>query len=334
LRETLGLAVLGAGRIGCLHAENLRGRVRGARLVAVADPDPGRARAAAAGARAVAEVHQALADPEVEAVVIASPTDLHPGHIEAAARAGKAIFCEKPVSLDLAAAAAALAAVQRAGVPFQIGFQRRHDPGYAAARAHLEEGRLGRLEAFRSLTCDPAPPPLEYLRVSGGIFLDMAIHDLDLARFFGGDIAEVTALGQALVEPAIASLGDVDTAVVALRFASGAVGSIQCWRRAVYGYDVRTELFGSAGKVVVEEDFATPLRRYGPDGVATDYPASFLARFRQAYRLELQAFVDAVRQGRPPTPGPQDAWAALLAGVAATRSLREGRPVRLEEVAW
>jgi myo-inositol 2-dehydrogenase/D-chiro-inositol 1-dehydrogenase len=329
----LRFAVIGAGRMGAIHAANLAGAVPGAELAAVVDPDLAAARrAAAGGAEATDDLGRVLADDRIGAVLVASPTPLHAGQIEAAARAGKAIFSEKPVALELAETQAAMAAVEAAGVPFQIAFQRRYDPGFARARALIEAGALGRVEMFRSLACDPQPASLDYLRTSGGIYKDMVIHDLDIARHLCGEILEVTALGASLVDPRIGDLGDVDTSVVTLRFASGALGVIQNSRRAVYGYDLRTEVQGSAGKVVVENERATPVWTYGTEGIRGDYYHWFIDRFRDAYRLEVQGFTEAVRAGRRPTPGPVDAVETLRLAEAATRSLRAGRPVKLAEV--
>ncbi|MHB2016504.1 MAG: inositol 2-dehydrogenase [Candidatus Xenobia bacterium] len=334
----LGFAVLGAGRIGALHAWHLATSVRGAELVALVDPDLPRARQVLTecgrerDSYATDKLEQVLADPRVGAVLIASPTDLHAPHLEAAARAGKPILCEKPVSLDLAAASRALRLVEESAVPMQIAFQRRYDPGFALAHRRLQAGEIGKLEMFRSVTCDPSPAPLSYLQVSGGIFCDMTIHDIDLALFYGGPIEEVTATGAALIVPELKAIGDVDTAVLSLRFASGAIGVLQSWRRAVYGYEIRAELYGSAGKLVIADDPATTVRRYDATGGHHDFPQQFLDRFKEAYREEVQAFVDALSAGRAPSPGPSDALASLTVGLAAMRSLHEHRPVAVSEI--
>jgi myo-inositol 2-dehydrogenase/D-chiro-inositol 1-dehydrogenase len=331
--EVLRFAVIGAGRIGALHAAHLAGSVRGAELSAVVDTNLDAARRTAVrDAYATADLGQVLADERVDALLIASPTPLHASQIAAAARAGKAIFSEKPVALDVAETRAAMDTVEAAGVPFQIGFQRRYDPGFVRARALIESGAVGRIEMFRALACDPEPASLEYLRTSGGIYKDMAIHDFDVARFLCGEVAEVSALGASLVDPRIGDLGDADTSVLTLRFQSGALGVIQNSRRAIYGYDIRTEVQGERGKVVVENERATPVWTYSKDGVAGDYYHWFIDRFREAYRLELQAFVETVRAGAKPTPGPVDALESLRVAEAATRSFRSGRPVRLTEI--
>ena len=341
----LGVAVIGAGRIGSLHARHLRGAVDGARLVLVVDADlevarraagavAAAGRDAAAGAVAVAsDLEAALANDEVDAVVIASPTDLHAGQLEAAAGAGKAIFCEKPVAHGLAATMAALASVQEAGVPFQIGFNRRFDPAYAAVGAAVAAGEIGAVELFRSQSSDPGPAPEAYIAASGGFFRDSVIHDIDAARFVAGEVRRVTALGRVLVDDVYRRHGDVDTSVVTLEFEGGGLGVLMNSRRTLYGHDLRLEVHGSEGKLVAEDERATKLWRYDRHGVHGDFYYHFLERFKDAYRLELQAFVDAVVAGASPKPGIVDAVESLRVAEAAELSLRSGRPVELAEVA-
>lgn len=329
----ISFAVIGAGRIGRLHARNLAGTIEGARLVTVMDADPEAAEAAAfAGARATTDSEQIWSDPEVDAVLIASPTSLHAEQVAAAARAGKAIFCEKPVALDLEETIRAMRLVEEAGVPFQIGFNRRFDPGYAAVAREVRNGAIGQVELFRSQSSDPEPPALEYARHSGGIYLDSVIHDIDTARFVVGEIERVTALGRVFADPALIDLKDVDTSVLTLEFAGGALGVIMNSRRTVHGYDLRVEVHGENGKLVTEDERATKVWRYGKEGISGDYWHYFLDRFTDAYRLELQAFVTDVRAGNPPQPGPRDAVESLRVAVAARRSLHEGRTVALDEI--
>ncbi len=333
-KSSLGFGVLGAGRIGALHARNLAGSIDGAHLVAVMDANPDAAqRAAYGGAAALGNVDELLSHPGVDAVLIASPTPLHAEQIKAAAGAGKAIFCEKPVALDLKTTQDALGAVQAAGVPFQIGFNRRYDAGFGEVARALRAGELGRPEMFRSQSSDPAPPPESYVEVSGGIYIDSVIHDLDIARFMLGEVIRVTALGRVLVAPYMAAHGDVDTSILTLEFASGAIGVIQNSRRTVHGYDLRVEVHGEKGKLVTEAERATQVWKYGEAGIQGDYVYYFLERFRDAYRAEVQAFVDAVREGRTPTPGAEDALEALRLALAATKSLKEKRPVEVSEIA-
>jgi myo-inositol 2-dehydrogenase/D-chiro-inositol 1-dehydrogenase len=247
--------------------------------------------------------------------------------IEAAARAGKAIMCEKPVALDVASTERALAAARAAGVPLQIGFQRRFDPGYVAARERVAAGDLGRLHLFRAVSYDPYPPPREYLLGCGGQFVDMSIHDIDLARFLTGDeIVRVWATGAALGPQAadFRDAGDWDTTVLSLQLASGALGSIVNSRQSGYGYDIHTELLGDNGGLKVGYERHTPLTRYDRDGAHFDYVPYFPERFARAYAAELQAFVAAVQEGRPVTPTGDDGLAALKVALAATESARRG----------
>lgn len=331
--STLGFAVVGAGRIGALHARHLAGAVEGARLVCVVDPDTAAAQRAALGGASVAtDLAEALANPAVDAVLIASPTNLHAPQLEAAAAAGKAILCEKPVANDLASTIRAMEAVMRAGVPFQIGFNRRFDPAYAALGRAVQAGELGKVELFRSQSSDPGPAPEAYIASSAGFFHDSVIHDIDTARFVAGEVKRVTALGRVMVDPVYAKYGDVDTSVITLEFTSGALGVLMNSRRTVYGHDLRVEVHGERGKLVAEDERATKLWRYGPHGPQGDYYHHFLDRFRDAYRLEVQAFVDAVAAGHTPSPGPVDAIESLRVADAAWRSLKEGRPVAITEV--
>lgn len=326
-------ALLGAGRMGAEHGLALASLPQ-ARVVAVADPLDEAARRVARltrASRTYRDPLDAIADPEVGAVIIVTPTSTHAALIEAAALAGKAIFCEKPVAGDLAETERVMRLVEERGVPFQIGFQRRFDAAYVQAKERIEAGEIGQVEQFAATGRDPTPPPLEYLKVSGGIFLDQAIHDLDIARFLVGEVEEVVALGDVKVDPAIAALGDADTTTALLRFEGGAQGVVQNSRRAVYGYDVRAEVFGSNGKLVMDATPKTPLARYG-EGVRVDHYHFFMDRFKDAYRAEIAAFVAALAAGRAPSPGARDATESLRLALACTRSLKEGRPVRVQDV--
>ncbi|MER3553969.1 MAG: inositol 2-dehydrogenase [Meiothermus sp.] len=334
MSKTFGVALLGAGRMGQEHARNLAG-IPQVRTVAVADPNSeaaGRAQQLARAEKTYADPEPAIADPDVDVVIIVTPTSTHAKYTEMAARAGKAVFCEKPIALDLAETKRVMALVDELNVPFQIGFQRRYDVAFAEAKRRIAEEELGRLEQFRAVGRDPAPPSLEYLRGSGGIFCDQAIHDIDIARFLVGEVEEVSAWGAVNVDPAIGEMGDADTATTLLRFANGALGVIENSRRAVYGYDVRTEVFGAGGKLVIDATPKTPLQRFGTGGVALDHYYFFMDRFVDAYRYELEAFFKALSDGAKPTPGTKDATESLRIALAMTKSLREKRPVRLEEV--
>ena len=261
--------------------------------------------------------------PGVDAAVIASPSSKHAEHIYLAAELGKAVFCEKPLADSVALARQAVQAIGRAGIPFQVAFQRRYDPGYARARELIAGGAVGRPEMFRGISCDHTPPPLSFARTSGGLFWDLGVHDFDAARFLmGSEISAVNATGAVLVEPGLADLDDVDYGIVTLRFQSGAIGVVQNTRRAVWGYEIRAEVYGSAGKVVTELDERVPTCLYNERGATRERYFEFVDRFRDAYLRELQAFVDAVRAGTSPTPGPLDALRALQVAEAATTSRR------------
>jgi myo-inositol 2-dehydrogenase/D-chiro-inositol 1-dehydrogenase len=330
------IGVVGVGRIGRMHAELLARRVPGAAVTAVQDvnSDSARAVGAALGVPAADRAEELLSSAEVDAVAICTSTDTHADLIVAAARAGKPIFCEKPVSLDLAAVDRALAAVEGAGVPFQIGFNRRFDPGHASVRAAVVAGEVGAPHLVRITSRDPAPPPMAYVRVSGGIFLDMTIHDFDMARFVtGSEVVEVYARGAVRVDPAFADAGDVDTAVVTLVHEDGCLTTIDNSRRAVYGYDQRVEVFGSEGLAASENPLAhSGVVRTADGSRAAALPYFYLERYTASYVREWEAFVAALAAGATPPVTTTDARAPLVIGLAAWRSLREGRPVRIAEI--
>jgi myo-inositol 2-dehydrogenase/D-chiro-inositol 1-dehydrogenase len=320
--------------MGRTHLATVAGIGR-ARIFAVADPDPVAAEAGRAIARAEAALtdpEAAIADPRVEAVVIVTPTSTHAGLIELAARAGKAVWSEKPIALELDETERVVAAVREAGVPVQLGFMRRYDPGYVAARARIAGGELGRIEAFRALSRDAVPPPVGFLKTSGGIFLDMAVHDLDLARFLVGEVDEVHSWGGVLFDERFTEADDIDTAVTLLRFANGALGTVETARHSEWGYDIRTEVAGALGKVVVEAPRRTDITFSRRSGSEIDHHENFPDRFADAFRLELVAFFDALAEGRVPEPGPEDARETLRLAIACTRSWREGRPIRVSDV--
>jgi myo-inositol 2-dehydrogenase/D-chiro-inositol 1-dehydrogenase len=326
------IAVIGVGRIGSMHAELLARRVPGAELAGVADADPGAARAVAARLGV-----PALDDPldgDADAVAICTSTDTHADLIVAAARAGMAIFCEKPVSLDLAEVERALGAVEAAGVPFQIGFNRRFDPAHRAVHDAVAGGAVGEPQLVRISSRDPAPPPLAYVKVSGGIFLDMTIHDFDMARYVAGsEVVEVFARGAVRVDDGFAEAGDVDTALVTLVHENGCLTAIDNSRQAVYGYDQRVEVFGSEGMAASENPLAhTAVVRTAEGTRLPTLPHFYLERYVPSYLGEWEAFVAAVDGGTTPPVTVRDARAPLIIGLAAWRSLREGRPVPVAEI--
>lgn len=326
-----GFCLVGAGRIGAIHAGNIV-TLPGAELICVVDAVE--AAAAALAARhgiPCATLDDALADPAVDAVLIASSTDTHVDCMLAAAAAGKAIFCEKPVDLDVQRVQDCIARVEAAGVVLAIGFNRRFDPGFSNLRQRLLEGEIGGAEIVSITSRDPRPPPVDYVRRSGGLFLDMMIHDLDMARWLlQEEPCEVFALGSCLVDPAIAAAGDIDTAVVLLKTPSGRLCQINNSRRTSYGYDQRIEVHGSTGMLRAENVTATQVAHFGAGGVTGDAPLHFfLERYADAYRLELLDFVEALAQGRPPAVSGGDGLRAQLLAVAALQSLQTGQPVRL-----
>ncbi len=331
----LRIGVIGVGRIGRMHAELIAHQVPGAALAAVYDAHEPSARGVAADLRVPAAASLAeIFDSDVDAVAICSSSDTHVELVIAAAEAGKAVFCEKPVSLELSELDRALDAVQDAGVPFQIGFNRRFDPGHASVQQAVASGEIGEPHLVRISSRDPAPPPLEYVKSSGGLFLDMMIHDFDMARFVTGrDVVEVFARGAVRVEPWFAEAGDIDTALVTLVHDDGCLTAIDNSRRAAYGYDQRVEVFGSAGMAVSENPHGhngTVLTAAGERRPPNPY--FFLERYLPSYVREWQAFVEAVKTGGTPPASAGDARAPLVIGLAALRSLQQGRPVRTEEV--
>lgn len=333
--QSIGFGIIGLGRIGSFHAESLRSRIAGAHLVAAAVDPEHRARLLADGSapcELVESAEELISRPDVEAVVVASPAVVHDEHIILAAEAGKPIFSEKPLADSVLKAEAAAEAVRQAGSPFQIGFQRRYDRSYARAHELIAAGAIGDVEMFRGMSCDRLGP-IEFLRTSGGLFMDLASHDFDAARFLTGqEVVDVLAIGAVLVEPELATFDDVDYGIVLLRFANGALGVVQEAWRAPYGYDIRAEVHGSKGKVVAEVDDKFPAVLYDERGKVSARHDQFVERFADAYRDELQAFVNAIHAGTPPTPGIDDALKTMRIAAAATRSRRSGEWVKVSEV--
>jgi myo-inositol 2-dehydrogenase / D-chiro-inositol 1-dehydrogenase len=322
------MAVIGAGRIGQIHARNIAATPR-AKLAGVADPD------AAAAGRLAAECGCAAVSLDAaftaDAVLICSPTPTHADLIERAAAEGRAVFCEKPVDLSAARVRRCLDAVRRAGISLMVGFNRRFDPHFAALQRRLASGEVGRLELLTIISRDPAPPPPSYVAASGGLFRDMMIHDLDMARFLlGEEPVELFAAGSCLVDPGIGEAGDVDTAVVTLRTASGALCQISNSRRATYGYDQRIEAHAAGGMLRAGNVTATTVEVATGQGFTSD-PALpfFLERYAAAYRAELDAFIDAVTGGVAPHPDGEAGLKALLLADAAVQSVRTGQKVAL-----
>ena len=334
-RPPVRIGVVGVGRIGRMHAELLARSVPGASLGPLFDVD-GRVAselAAQLGVPHAESVDELLAS-EIDAVAICSSTDSHADLLVAAAEAEKAIFCEKPVSLDLATVDRALAAVRDAGVTFQIGFNRRFDPAHASVREAVASGRVGDVHLVRISSRDPEPPPLSYVQVSGGIFLDMSIHDFDMARFVtGSEVTEVYALGALRIEPAFAQAGDLDTVVINLLHANGTITTIDNSRKAVYGFDQRLEAFGSAGVAASENPLIhTGTVRTSQGAAAPPLPYFFIERYMASYLHQWAHFVHLVNSGEPTDTQLADARAPLAIGLAAWRSVHEHRPIAVAAI--
>jgi myo-inositol 2-dehydrogenase / D-chiro-inositol 1-dehydrogenase len=327
---TVGMAVLGCGRIGRLHARNLARHAR-VRLATVFDVSAEAAQQTAAelGVRSARTLEELWDDRNVRAVVIATPTDTHVPLIVAAVKAGKAVFCEKPIDMSLERARACWSEIAADHPLVMIGFNRRFDPSYRALRERLKLGEIGRLELAVITSRDPAPPPVGYLQSSGGLFRDMTIHDFDMARYLAGDIAKVHAFGANLVDAEIGKLGDIDTCALSLRAKSGALIQITNSRRCVYGYDQRIEAFGPGGMLQAGNRHETSVAAWNGErtGGRDLVLHSFIERYAQAYESELDAFVNALAEGRPLSPDFHDGVEALRLAVAAGESLRTGRVV-------
>jgi myo-inositol 2-dehydrogenase/D-chiro-inositol 1-dehydrogenase len=330
----LTIGLLGAGRIGKVHAAAIAA-TPGARLVAVADALPEAASSLAAAHDAqVGSIDEIIADPAVDAVFITTPTDIHSDLIEQSAIAGKAIFCEKPIDLSVERVRRCLQVVDQHRARLMVGFNRRFDPNFQAARARIDAGEIGSVEMVSITSRDPGPPPLEYMARSGGLFRDMTIHDFDMARFMlGEEPVSVTAVGSVLVDPAIGDVPDIDSAAVTLVTATGKIAQISNSRRTTYGYDQRIEVHGSEGMVRAENIHETTVELASANGY-TRAPLMnfFLERYMPAYEAEVRAFVAAVVEGRPPLPDGEAGLKALVLAEAAVRSNAERRTVDVSEV--
>jgi myo-inositol 2-dehydrogenase/D-chiro-inositol 1-dehydrogenase len=332
----LAIALVGAGRMGSFHAETLAHRLPGVRLAAVADPAPGAARGLAdrlGCPTAYTEIGELLADPAADAVVIATPARTHAGLVEAAARAGKAVYCEKPMAVTLAEADRALAAAAEAGAVLQVGFNRRYDTGFRAAHEKITAGSIGTPQLLRSLTRDPKLADPARIR-PWTIFLETLIHDFDTLRYLnpGAEPVEVFAWADALIRPDFKDRGLLDTAVVTIRFDNGALATAEASFQAVYGYDVRGEVLGSAGMLTMGDLRRTHLTAHGPDGIAAECVTYDQDLFHDAYVAELADFADSVRTARTPSVTGEDARAALTIALAAIRSVETGEPARIAEI--
>ena len=330
----LKVGLLGAGRIAGVHATAITSHPQ-SELSAVSDFYPEAAEKLAAQYGAVARsTDEIIADPEIEAVLIATSTDTHSDLMEAATRAGKAVLCEKPVDLSLKRARACQNVVDATGLPVMIGFNRRFDTNFSALKQALTAGEIGKAELLSITSFDPAPPPVEYIKVSGGIFRDMMIHDFDMANFVMGSApVSITATASSIVDPEIGVAGDFDTAIVTLRYAGGELAVIKNSRRAVYGYDQRVEILGSKGLLQAQNMLENTVVKSGIHGVTGAKPTYFfLERYMQAYKAEWAAFVAAITEGAALPVTLSDGVLALAMAEAATKSAKTGQPVLLADI--
>ncbi len=329
--ERVSVGLFGAGRIGHRHGRTLAFDVPAAKLSIVCDIDETAARTLASKLRCerwTTDPGVVFADPSIDAVAIGTSTSSHAELIIAAAESGKHAFCEKPIALDLESTDAALSAVEKAGTILQIGFQRRFDKGFAKAKQMIEAGAIGAVESLRESMRDPGPPPPHYLPTSGGLYRDMTIHCFDCLRWLAGEeVDEVFAMGSNLVDPVFGELDDIDTSIVTLRFGSGALGVIDNSRRSAFGYDVRTEVFGSKGAIFIGFSRETPLLHLSSDGISSDHVYWFLERFDDAFVAEMHAFIAAVLQDSMPLVTGADGRAAMALAYAAEASLKSRSPV-------
>ena len=336
-QRKLPIGIIGAGRIGNVHTETLAFRLPEAAPVAITDVNRAAAEQLAARCgipKVAASTEEIFADRQIEAVLICSSTNTHAELIVQAAQAGKHIFCEKPIDLDLSRVDATLAAVAKAGVKLQIGFNRRFDTNFARVRQSVTSGEIGKPHLLHIISRDPAPPPLEYVKVSGGIFLDMTIHDFDMARFLIGDeVEEVYTAAAVLVDPEIGKAGDLDTAVITLRFRSGVIGTIDNSRKAAYGYDQRVEILGSDGAAATGNCYPNQTVISTGAAIQRDLPFHFfMDRYTESFTNELRAFVRAVREDQPTPVTGIDGREALRMGLAARKSYDERRAVQVKEI--
>ncbi|HYE84162.1 MAG TPA: inositol 2-dehydrogenase [Clostridia bacterium] len=338
MSKTIKIGIIGAGRIGKLHAENISYNVPGVEIKTIADVFADKISDWALGLgvkNVVKDYHEILNDPEIDAVLICSSTNTHAQISVEAAEAGKHIFCEKPVDLSIDKIKKAIDAVEKAGVKFQVGFNRRFDHNFKRVRDLVLEGKIGQPHIVKITSRDPAPPPAEYVKVSGGIFLDMTIHDFDMARYLSGsEVEEVYVQAAVLVDPAIGEAGDVDTAIITLKFENGAIGVIDNSRKAAYGYDQRVEVFGSKGSAAASNDTPTNTVLSTEEGVYSDKPLYFfLERYKNSFIDEMKDFFSAIINDKATPVTAIDGLKPVLIGLAAKKSLAEGRPVKLSEIA-
>lgn len=335
--KKITIGIIGAGRIGKLHAENILHHLPYMHLKCIADPQIDEAWASKKSIPHISrDADDIIHDKDIEAVLICSPSSLHVAQIIACAQAGKHIFCEKPIATDVAEIESALEAVQKAGVKLQIGFNRRFDPNFAKIKSMLHNNDIGMPHLLRITSRDPEVPKAQFLQSSGGMFLDMTIHDFDMARFLiGSEIKEVYATGSVLIDPIFAEHNDIDTAIINLKFSNDTLGVIDNSRQAVYGYDQRIEVFGSQGAAYADNNKPTNTTLSTKSGIMSDKPLYFfLERYKESFISELQAFYTSVVNDKPPMVSGKDGLLSVVIGLAAHQSMRENRPVKIDYERW
>jgi inositol 2-dehydrogenase len=336
VKRKLNVGVIGLGRLGKVYARYFAYQIPNARLAAIADIDPAAVESTARELdveAAFTNYHDLLDGKKVDAVAIITSTKMHHEVVIAAAKAGKAIFCEKPLSISLEESNEMLKVIDQTKVFFHMGFMRRYDPGYAAAKKKIEDGAIGTAVVFKSSSRDPFRPALEYAHPanSGGLILDMGIHDFDLARWFMGEVKSVYSIGGTLAYPEMKPIGDIDNAIVSLYFTSGALGSVDLSRNGTYGYDIRTEILGTNGSVQIGYLRETPILLMKKEGIIHDAVPYFFERFERAYLAQLKSFVETYLEGKEPAITCADGIAALKIALTATRSFHENRPLAVAD---
>jgi len=337
MKKKINFGVIGAGRIGKVHTATLVQNVAPAEVIAIADVNLESARQLAQQYEiemAVDNYREIIEHPDIDAVIICSPTETHVQYIIEAAQAGKHIFCEKPLDMELKKIKQALDEVEKAGVKLMVGFNRRFDPNFHRIHEMVIAGKIGEPHILKITSRDPAPPPAQYVAGSGGMFLDMTMHDFDMARYIvGSEVSEVYARTAVLVDPEISKAGDIDTAIINLSFENGALGVIDNSRKAVYGYDQRLEIFGSAGMVNVDNNYPDNHRYYNAEGVHKNLPLNFfMDRYLEAYANEMNEFCSCIIHDLEPSVNGKDGYMAVAIALAANKSRLENRPVKMSEV--
>ncbi|MFX0189058.1 MAG: inositol 2-dehydrogenase [Candidatus Hodarchaeota archaeon] len=338
MSKNIIVGVIGAGRIGKIHIENLLRKVPNVKLKTVADINVNNQLKQWADdmgvPQLITDATEIFTDPEIVAIIIASSTDTHTKFIQEAAIAKKHVFCEKPINTDLKRMRETLKIVKKEGIKLMVGFNRRFDRNFMRVHEAVSSGQIGTPQIIKITSRDPTPPPIEYIKVSGGIFVDMTIHDWDMARYLAkSEVVEVYASGAVLIDPEIGKVGDIDTAVAILKFKNGAIGIIDNTRQAVYGYDQRVEVFGSKGCVMADNEATNTVRLYTAECTNIDkIPYFFLERYMESYATELKSFFNCLKNNQDPIPSGEDGLQNVLVAIAAQKSFKENRPVKISEV--